>query len=335
MVRTGPKGLKAAIAFVIFFAFIIFAFQPFNNKSVTNSSIKVLAYSSFLASWGPGPELAALFKKETGVEVVYQDADDAGLLLTKLELFPSDVVLGLDWITAFEARAKVKWVKHGIGQSAQFEDPEFVAFDWAPLTFIFREGEIDPPRSLDDLLDSRFKGKISLQDPRTSAPGLQFLFWLVSVKGEEGAFEFLKLLRPNIRAISPSWSTAYGLFQKGEAQLAFSYLTSPVYHWENDKDLRYQPALLENDHIYQVEMGGIPASSSNVPAAIKFLQFLRSPQAQKIIMKKNVMFPIDPVTKDGTDFAKLPETKLIELKKIEPHVEKKKELIQRWKDLKL
>ncbi len=339
----GPKGFKASIATAILLIVIVFSFQFSKNKTSDAETLKVLSYSSFLASWGPGPEIAKLFKEQTGIEVIYQDADDAGLLLTKLELFPSDVVVGLDSISSFEARAKFKWKPHGRLQTTNwtkgfsYDDPEFVAFDWAPLTFIYRKGEITPPINLDDLLDVRFKNQISLQDPRTSAPGLQFLYWLVAVKGEDQAFEFLNKLRPNIRAISPSWSTAYGLFQKGEAKLAFSYVTSPAYHWANEKDLRYQASELSEQHIYQVELAAIPEACINCRGAKAFVDFLGSDQAQEILMNKNIMYSVDEKLNAHSkmNFDKLPALKVLAPEVLAPLIPKKKELIERWKDLKL
>lgn len=319
----GPKGFKAVIALSVLLTAVVFTYQFFKSASVSDKTIKVLSYSSFLASWGPGPDLAKLFKNKTGIEVVYQDADDAGLLLTKLALFPSDVVLGFDAITAADAKQRFKW------------KDEFVMFDWAPLTFIYRQGETSPPKNLDDLLDPRFKGQVSLQDPRTSAPGLQFLFWLVAIKGEDQAFEYLDKLRPSIRAISPSWSTAYGLFQKGEASLAFSYLTSPVYHWIHEKDRRYQPVIMAEKLIYQTELAGIPDGCRNCDGAAAFVKFLVSPEAQKIIMQKNVMLPTESSLMAGTEFETLPRPELIDSKEIERLVTKKAGLLQRWKDLKL
>ena len=339
-----PKGFKASIAAAILLIVIAFAFQFSKTNTSDAKVIKVLSYSSFLASWGPGPEIAKLFKEQTGIEVVYQDADDAGLLLTKLELFPSDVVLGLDWITVSEAKTKFSWKAHNVKQQGAvrfsepiFDDPQFLAFDWAPLTFIYRKGETDPPKSLDDLLHPRFKGQISLQDPRTSAPGLLFLYWLVALKGEDGAFEFLNQLRSNIRSVSPSWSTAYGLFQKGEAKLVFSYLTSPVYHWVNEKDLRYQAAELSDKHIYQAELAGIPGTCQNCEAAHMFLDFLNSELAQQILMNKNVMYPVHEkiVPTDVAGFHRLPAVSLLQVDSLRELTNKKKQLVERWKELKL
>ncbi len=339
----GPKGFKASIATAILLIVIVFSFQFSKNKTSDAKTLKVLSYSSFLASWGPGPEIAKLFKEQTGIEVIYQDAEDAGLLLTKLELFPSDVVVGLDSITSFEARKKFNWKAHGKidatswSKGFSYDDPEFLPFDWAPLTFIYRTGEIAPPKNLNDLLDVRFKNGISLQDPRTSAPGLQFLYWLVAVRGEDQAFEFLKKLRPNIRSVSPSWSTAYGLFQKGEAKLVYSYVTSPAYHWKNESDLRYQAADLREKHIYQVELAGIPDTCVNCEGAMAFLEFLRSAQAQRILMNKNVMYSIYEklVPHSEMDYKRLPNLRVLGPDVIAPLVAKKKELIERWKELKL
>lgn len=278
----------------------------------SSPSLRVLSYSGFLAPWGPGPELAKLFSERTGIKVEFRDAGDAGLLIKKLELFPSDVVIGLDELSLDSARAAVNWrgLPKGIVTDERWRQPEFVAFDWAPMSFIFRQGEIEPPASLQDLLHERFRGAIVLTDPRTSAPGLLFLNWLVDEFGDDGAVRFLKQLKPNLHSVSSGWSQAYGLFSKKQAKLALSYLTSPVYHWTQDKDLSYQAAVFANGHATHVEYAGVPADCRHCEEAGKFLRFLLEDEAQKILMAKNVMLPVSASAIGGSEYAKLPIVKL-------------------------
>lgn len=328
------RKFSAALAVAIFFGLAFYAFQ-FSQKASQGKVLKVLSYSSFLAEWGPAHELAQKFEEQTGVKVEYHDSDDAGLLLAKLELFPSDVVLGFDWLTAPNAKKLRQWKNHEVAVESEFGDEKFLPFDWAPLTFIYREGEIDPPRNLDDLLDTRFKKQISLQDPRTSAPGLLFLYWLIAEKGEDGAFDFLRKLKSNIRAVSPSWSAAYGLFQKGQAKIVFSYATSPVYHWAQENKREYKAAQMSGRHIFQAELAAIPETCVACDEAREFLKFLLTPEAQRIIMQKNVMLPIVNDVIQGTEFSAIPQFEMINPTSLQPSLDKKSELLKRWRELNL
>lgn len=298
--------------------------------------LKVLSYDSFVASWGPGPELAQLFEKETGIKVEYQESPDAGLLLKKMELFPVDVVIGFDQLTLSEARKGRKWLplpEEVKATGARWLEPEFLPFDWGPMAFVYRQGEITPPTSLTDLLDARFKGAIALQDPRTSTPGLQFLYWVLDEMGVEEGFAYLAKLKTNLHSVSGSWSTAYGVFTKKEAKLAFSYLTSPVYHWSEEKDESYQPAVFASGHPVQIEYAAVPESCSNCVAARQFISFLLSAKAQEIIMKKNFMMPVVDSVVQGSLFAKLPVVQIREIKSLPQLNEKKAELLERWRQL--
>ncbi|HVK61428.1 MAG TPA: hypothetical protein VM432_07755, partial [Bdellovibrionales bacterium] len=67
--------------------------------SPLSNTLRVISYSSFVNSWGPGPEIVKRFTEETGIAVDLQDGGDAGLLLEKMKLFPADVVVGLDGLT--------------------------------------------------------------------------------------------------------------------------------------------------------------------------------------------------------------------------------------------
>ncbi len=309
--------------------------QGEKEKLATSSPpLRVLGYSSFVASWGPGPEIARRFYAKTGIAVELRDADDAGLLLKKLEIFPSDVVIGFDQLLLPLARKARAW-KVLPKMLGRFQEKEFTAFDWGPLAFVYREGEIDPPKSLDDLLDKRFATKIALPDPRTSSPGLQFLFWLIEKKTLDGAFAFLEKLKPSLHTVASSWSTSYGVFQSRQAKLVLSYLTSPLYHFLNEKDASYRAAIFSDGHPVQIEYAGVPENCRSCDDAIEFVSFLLEPEVQKLIMMKNLMLPVVAEVEKGTAFENLPALSTLEIRGLPELLERREELLTRWRALQL
>lgn len=312
-----------------------FSFYTLLKRPTALGPVRVLTYSGFIAAWGPGPELAKLFEERTGLKVEFRDGGDAGLLLKKLELFPSDVVLGLDPLNLKEAEKAAKWRKLPADLAADLSPEEgfFIAFDWAPLAFIYRPGEIEPPKSLTDLADPRFKGRIALIDPRTSTPGLQFYFWVLDEMGVDEGLKFLASLKDNVQSVSGSWSQAYGIFTKKQAGLAFSYLTSPVYHRLQENDSSYQAAVFADGHPAQTEFAAIPEACVACDPAEKFVRFMLEPDAQKIIMAKNVMLPVRGGVKDGTEFANVPEVKARQWKNLPALLENREALFTRWQEL--
>lgn len=307
--------------------------------SSSGCSLRVLSYTAFLGTWGPGPELAKRFATLTGCQLEFLDAGDAGLLLQKLTLFPSDVVIGFDQLSVPRARLEHKWRPLGtvLPNGIRWAEPEFMPIDWAPMTFVYRTGEIQPPTSLNDLLHPRFQGAITLQDPRTSTPGQQFLFWVLDELGVEQGFAFLARLKPSLLSVASNWTESYGLFTKKLAKLTFSYMTSPAYHWVEEKDRSYQPIMFKSGQPVQIEYAAISDACANCAMAERLLVFMHEPETQKLIMEKNYMFPVDPNVANGTPFAELLK-QTVSLRTwlhLDELLKRRDELFETWRELKL
>jgi len=336
------RGLPVALAIIVLAVAFLFLLNDIQGKS-SQGKLRVLSYSGFVNSWGAGPEIAKRFLDETGIEIEFHDGGDAGLLLKKLELFPADLVIGFDQATVAEAAEAKLWrvlserylanmVEEVRPVAARWLEEGFVAFDWAPMAFVYRQGEIEPPQSLQDLLDERFRGAIALQDPRTSTPGLQFLLWVLAELGVDEGFQFLERLKPNIHSVSAGWSAAYGLFSKKQAKLVFSYLTSPLYHQLEENDSSYKAAVFGNKHPIQVEFVVIPDNCVECVRAEMFVEFLLEPEIQNLIMRKNFMLPVINGGVEG-EFAHLPAIGVMNFEKQAELMKQKDELLTRWQNL--
>ncbi len=328
-----------AVSILVLLAGVVFFFKgPLN---LGGTQVRVVAYSSFVKDWAAGPILVKRFEKICQCRVKLIDGGDSGLLLQKvmMDTEPVDLVLGLDqWVLQLDIN-KEEWRTLTFPNSPTKRLPleiekiknSFLAFDWSPLSFVYRMSVVSvPPKSLDDLLDPRFKGKISLQDPRTSNLGWQFLAWVIDEKGEKEGMEFLQQLKQNIFTVAPSWSVAYGLFQKGEVNVTFSYLTSLLYHWWEEKNITdYQIASFSGGQPAQVEYMGIPKSCRHCELAENFAKFLLDPESQQILVQKNYMLPI--VDTDGIiGLDGLPKLK-VRKSKSELTKSQKDKLLEQWK----
>lgn len=283
--------------------------SEFNNKSVT-----IYASSSFVAKWGPGPALAALFEKQYSIKADFVESTDISMTLQKISFegknSSADVVVGLDQFDLSRNAVKIKWKEISQNSNISYtseianliKQNNFLAYNWAPMAFVARQDLSVPVEKLDDLLKPELKGKIALQDPRTSTPGLQFLVWVFESKSLADAKEFLKSLNQQVHSYSSGWSASYGLFKNKQVDTVFSYVTSPVYHLTEEKDPNYISLEFKEAHPLQIEFAGIPETCKNCDAANKFVQFLQTPEAQKILMTKNYMLPIESKTKSLTAF---------------------------------
>ncbi len=315
---------------------ILFLYRDDSTVVKEGSVLKIYASDSFLAKWGPGPKLKEIFEKQTGQKLTFIEMSDPSLTFQKMNFDGAsaigDVVTSLDQYDLIRSKDKIKWKKISseidtkttadVPNAKVFEN--FVAYNWAPISFVSRSDLKTMVQSLDDLLKPELKNKIALEDPRTSSPGLQFLVWVMQTKNEADAIQFFKKMNQQAHSYSAGWSAAYGLFTNKQADLVLSYVTSPIYHLIEEKNANYKSLEFTDGHPAQIEFAGVPDSCQNCEAAIKFVQFMQTPEAQKIIMSKNYMLPMYKPAQDATAFDTIKIYKL--LSKPLPS----KEELQRW-----
>lgn len=301
-----------------------------DRTEFAKEKLKVLSYSTFVSSFGPGPEIARRFKEKTGVEVELVNVGDSGLIVQKLSEdtgIYADVILGIDRLHQKEAETKLGWkplpadwvslLKPEISVTAS---NNFVPITWAPMTFLFQKSLKSKAKNLKELISESRSQVVSLQDPRLSTPGLQMLFWWDQQdRFSEG------VNKSNIR-VSPSWSQSYGLFKRKTAQMVFTYLTSIAFHWEAEKNFDYDFFVSEEGHPWQVELAGVSDRCRRCEDAQVFVRFLLEPENQTLLMKKNYMFPaVQGVSREGV-FAKLPDVKLLSYEKLDQFLSHQEEL---------
>ena len=300
-----------------------------------SKQVIIYAYDSFSGEWGPGPEIARLFKEKTGMEVIFADCEDGGQVLSKAILEKkdpyADVVIGIDnnlWKQAYdegildsfvpsnanEVKAEL-WAKlnplENIVTDADVKSSivTLTPFDFSPFAFIFNtKSGIEAPKCLEDLTKDIYAKKIILMDPRTSTPGLGFETWVKTVYGDR-ADDYMKRLEPSILTMTPGWSAGYGMFTDGEAPLVISYTTSPAYHIEYGEGDQFQALIFDDGHIMQVEGAGIVKGAKNKKGAQAFIEFLISPEAQNVIPLTQWMFPVNSTIAlpKSYDYAPVPE----------------------------
>lgn len=287
--------------------------------------LTVYTYNSFTSEWGPGPVLEKAFEAQCACDLSWVALEDGAALLARLKLegknTKADVVLGLDTNLTAETKATGLIAPHGADLSAlalpiDWNDADFVPYDWGYFAFVYDSEKLkNPPRSLAELVDGKDTPKVLIEDPRTSTPGLGLVMWLREVYGDKAA-EAWTGLKPKILTVTKGWSEAYGLFTQGEAPLVLSYTTSPAYHQIVEKTERYQALIFPEGNYMQVEVAARIDGSAQPELATAFLQFLISPEAQKVIPTTNYMYPVRDIGADlPKEFTALPKpTKSLLLK---------------------
>ena len=281
--------------------------------------LTVMTYDSFVADWGPGPQIEAAFEETCGCDLNFVAAGDGAALLARVRLegarTEADVVLGLDTnLTAAAAKTGL-FAPHGVAADLDlpvvWDDEVFLPYDWGYFAFVHNADMADVPSSLMELSES--DAKIVIQDPRSSTPGLGLLLWVKAAYGDKAAGVW-EALADNIVTVTPGWSEAYGMFLEGEADMVLSYTTSPAYHLIAEEDASKAAAAFDEGHYMQIEVAGKLAATDQPELADQFLAFMVSEAFQSIIPTTNWMYPAalpDAGLPEGFETLIQPETPLL------------------------
>lgn len=274
--------------------------------------LRVLTHSSFDLP----KELLAQFEKDAGVRLQIVKAGDAGEMTNKLILTKAkpiaDVAYGID-NTLLPRALAAGVVEPYTGPAAQ-RAAAAVSMDGGvvPVDFGYVNLNIDKawfakkglalPASLDDLAKPAYAKLLVVQNPATSSPGQAFLYATIAGLGEEGAFQWWGRMRGNGVKVVKGWTEAYYTeFTRngGTRPIVVSYASSPAaevfYSKEKITESPTANLFLKGGVFRQVEgvalvKGGNPAARE---AAGKFIEFLRSAQAQQALQTTMWMYPAE------------------------------------------
>jgi len=274
-----------------------------NARSNQGQNLVIWTYDSFTSDWGPGPDVSKIFEEKTGIKITWVSHGDAGSVVSRLlmegEKAKADIILGLDQnladrvtesklLEAYKPAGAEKILPELILDS----DFRLIPMDYSFFAIVYDSDVVaNPPASLNDLTNPRFAKSLILIDPRTSSPGLGFFGWVKEVYKNDWQ-NYWRRLQPSILTITEGWSSAYGLFTRGEAPMVLSYTTSPGYHLEYEETERYKAAIFSDGHSMQIEAAALLKNADNKKNAKVFLDFMISPDFQNIIPLTNWMFPV-------------------------------------------
>lgn len=287
----------------------------------------VYTYDSFV-SWGPALAIKERFEALfPGVNLVWVAVGDSSEMLSRLiaELklgeTKADVFLGLADVELPRALAHQVFQPYDLAKIPNLEDVlqdlifdqtgHVLPYDHGYVTFVY-DAELLPaelvPQSLDDLLQPELRGKIILEDPRTSSPGLSFLLWTIAHYGE-GWLDYWRKLIPNLLTITKGWSEAYDMFLADEAPLVLSYSTDTAYSYIEHGSLRYRVITPDGEAYRQIEGMGIVRGTDEPELAHAFLNLVLSLEIQELMPTTQWMFPVNSKAKlpPGYEYAVIPE----------------------------
>ncbi|WP_445495193.1 thiamine ABC transporter substrate binding subunit [Photorhabdus sp. SF281] len=278
-------------------AFTLLLSQVVQAKPV----LTVYTYDSFATDWGPGPAIKKAFEAECDCELKLVALEDGVSLLNRLRMegkrTAADIILGLDNNLIHAAQQTGLFTESQVDTSklklpVQWKNSVFIPYDYGYFAFIYNKNTLpNPPKSMDELINSHNNWKVIYQDPRTSTPGQGLLLWMQKIYGDDAPQAWQKLAKKTL-TVTKGWSEAYGLFLKGEGDLVLSYTSSPGYHILSEKKDYYAAATFSEGHYLQIEVAAQLASSKQPELAQKFMRFMLTPAFQQEIPTTNWMYPV-------------------------------------------
>lgn len=279
------------------------------SASPESRTVRVVTHDSFALS----EELVAEFEESSGISLEFVPAGDAGEMVNRAVLASgnpeADVLFGID--TTLLSRAIDADVFDPYVSSADDLRPELRDAGLGVVTPVddgdvcvnvddawFADRGLEPPATLEDLADPRYRGLLVVQNPATSSPGLAFLLATIARYGDDWE-GYWQRLRDNDVAVVNGWSEAYlSEFTAGggggDRPLVVSYSTSPpaeIVYAEDPKPEQPSTSVMLDGCYRQVEFAGVLRGSSDPQSARVVVDWLVSPQVQADIPLAMFVFP--------------------------------------------
>jgi thiamine transport system substrate-binding protein len=264
-------------------------------------SLTLMAHDSFFLPEG----VIEAFEVAHGVEVRLLPAGDAGSMVNQAILTVdrplADVLYGVD--NTFLSRALEAGIFEPYRSTELDSVPAELQLDpqhrVTPIDYgdvclnldreAFGEDGLPWPETLEDLVDPVYAGKVVVENPATSSPGLAFLLATVAYFGPGGWADYWAALRDNRVIVTSGWEEAYyGYFSggggsEGDAPIVVSYASSPAAEvvFGPDPEASVSPtAALDSGCFRQVEFAGILRGTDEPELAGALIDHLLGPVAQ-------------------------------------------------------
>jgi thiamine transport system substrate-binding protein len=256
-----------------------------------DATLTIVTYDSFVAEDGVFDE----FTRRTGRRVEILAGGDAGTVVARAVLSAGnpegDVLWGLDNTLLSRARDA------DLLESYEPVDTGDVCVNVHDAWFA--ERGIEPPTTLDDLADPRWRGMLVVQDPAASSPGLAFLLATIERFGEEGWLDYWRRLADNDVSVVSGWTTAYNeefSASGGDRPLVVSYGSSPpaevVYA---DPPVDEPPTSVMVDSCFrQIEYAGVLRGTDDPDGAAALVEYLLGRTFQESLPLSMFVWPVNP-----------------------------------------
>ncbi|MGN6146029.1 MAG: ABC transporter substrate-binding protein [Mesorhizobium sp.] len=195
-------------------------------------------------------------------------------------------------------------------------------------TDILESRKAPVPASWEDLKNPAYKGLIQMPSPQSSGTAYALILTLIDERGEDGAFDYLKAINPNVQTYTQSGTAPSGALGVGETPLAIQF--TPGFLKLADEGYPVQVVFPGEGVGYEVAAMSILKGAKNVDDAKKLVDWMTSADGQGALSATKTYFlPIRSDVSGGTGVPALDKIKLVSS---DPKfaAENKKRLVERW-----
>lgn len=226
------RQLIIAPSFILFVAISALAQDAKLIEAAKKDGGKVVAYGS-LENTAMDP-IARAFERRTGIKVEYFRASATKAMdraLSELRAGKAVFDVMVNNSGAIQVMRKENVFANYISPSASgFPkgdiDPQLgPAYRHTPIGIIYNRSVISPaeaPKSLEDLLEPRFRGKVVMPDPTQHTTTMQWLASLYKIMGQEKANKFIRDLGATKPILAESFAPSAERVSTGETPIAIS-----------------------------------------------------------------------------------------------------------------
>lgn len=273
------------------------------------------------------------FEQRTGITVTVLQGGDAGTVVNQAILTKdnptADVLFGID--STFLSRGLAEGLFAAYRSPGLDAVPDTFALDpdyrVTPITFgdvclnydttVFNAASA--PQTLRALTDPAYAGRLVVQNPATSSPGLAFLLSTIVAFPDGSDYPWQRFwadLRANDVLITDGWETAYyGEFSggagEGDRPIVVSYASSPPAEviFADPRPASPPTAVITEGCFRQIEFAGVLAASDRKDAARQLIDFMLSRTFQDEIALNMFVFPVNeqtPLPNEFVEFTTVP-----------------------------
>ncbi|MFD3627286.1 thiamine ABC transporter substrate binding subunit [Streptomyces sp. NPDC058698] len=283
-------------------------------------------------SWAVSKDVVAAFEKQSGYELKVLEDGDAGQAVNKAILTKDnpqgDVFFGVDNTLLSRALDNGLFQPYEAKGSDLVLDEYLVDQDKHRVTPVdsgdvcvnydkawFSEHDLNPPKTLDDLIKPEYKDLLVVENASTSSPGLGFLLGTAAKYGDEGWQGYWKKLKANGVKVVDGWEQAYneefsgsagGKKAKADRPLVVSYASSPPAEviYADPRPETAPTGVAEDTCFRQVEYAGLLSNAKNPEGGKALLDFLISKTFQDDMPLNMFVYPVREGAQVPEEFVK-------------------------------